>query len=262
MTTQEKRLSWLIGSLQNENPGWMSHIDPGLRLDGRNLLRSLMNIRPPLAVTPEFAEIQDAFLQGEASAKAIVPADDLPAVAGHPQIALWRGDITTLAADAIVNAANSMLLGCFIPCHRCIDNAIHSAAGVQLRLACHALMQRQGHEEPAGSAKITKAYNLPSRFVLHTVGPIIHGAVAGRDKAVLASCYESCLELAEKNDVRTIAFCCISTGEYRFPRVLAAGIAVNAVLSFMERATRIEKVVFNVFTQEDYEIYRDKLGQL
>ncbi len=262
MMTQEERLSWLIKELQKENPDWMHHLVPKARLNGRDMLRSLLNIRRPLPVSQEFMEIQDAFLQGETAAKGIVQADDLPTIAGHPQIALWRGDITTLAADAIVNAANSMLLGCFVPCHGCIDNAIHSAAGVQLRLECHDIMQRRQYEEPTGSAKITRAYNLPGRFVLHTVGPIIHGAVNECDRALLASCYQSCLELAEEHDIRTLAFCCISTGEFSFPREPAAKIAISTAMAYLERGTRIEKIIFNVFSQEDYEIYRNEFRLL
>lgn len=260
--TQAERLTWLINVLGEENSGFMTGIGPSLGLDKKKLLRGLMNVRGPLPLPQEFLEIQDAFLQEEVAERGIVDSVNLPTVPGFSKLAVWRGDITTLAADAIVNAANSRLLGCFIPCHQCIDNAIHTFSGLQLRRECHELMQRQGREEPAGHAKITSAYNLPSRFVLHTVGPIIHGAVTENDKELLASCYSSCLELAEKRKLRSVVFCCISTGEYRFPRKPAAEIAVNTVLSFMNARTHVEKVIFNVFTREDQEIYRHEFNRL
>jgi O-acetyl-ADP-ribose deacetylase (regulator of RNase III) len=173
------------------------------------------------------------------------------------RLVLWRGDITTLAADAVVNAANDRLLGCFIPHHHCIDNAIHSAAGIQLRLECSDIMRAQGHAEPAGQAKITRGYNLPARYVLHTVGPIIADQVTQEHKRLLASCYTACLNLAARHsDIRSLAFCCISTGEFRFPRRPAAVVAVQTVCDWMKRSGgRMEKVVFNVFGQEDYDIY-------
>lgn len=173
---------------------------------------------------------------------------------------LWQGDITTLKCDAIVNAANSQMLGCFVPCHGCIDNAIHTYAGVQLRLACAELMRTQNHEEPTGRAKITPAYNLPCQYVLHTVGPIIRGRLTKREEELLASCYCSCLELAGKNGVRSIAFCCISTGEFRFPNERAAEIAVETVKAYRQETQSGIEVIFNVFKQMDYEIYRNLLG--
>ena len=172
----------------------------------------------------------------------------------RPGLYLWQGDITTLAVDAIVNAANSQMLGCFVPCHGCIDNAIHTYAGVQLRLECARLMARQ--EEPTGCAKITKAYNLPCRYVLHTVGPIISGAVTQADRELLASCYRSCLELAESNGLHSVAFCCISTGEFRFPNELAAEIAIQTVGEWQRQNPEKIKVIFNVFKDSDYEIYK------
>ena len=173
---------------------------------------------------------------------------------------LWQGDITTLAADAIVNAANSQMLGCFLPCHGCIDNAIHTCAGVQLRWECSEIMRRQGHEEETGKAKITKAYNLPCRHVLHTVGPIIRGAVAKADRELLASCYRSCLELAAETGLRSVAFCCISTGEFHFPNELAAKIAIQTVADWQRQNPSEIEVIFNVFKDIDYAIYRRLLG--
>ena len=176
----------------------------------------------------------------------------------QPGLYLWQGDITTLAVDAIVNAANSAMLGCFVPCHGCIDNAIHSAAGVQLRLECARIMAQQA-EEPTGRAKITRAYNLPCRYVLHTVGPIIDGQVTRQDRELLASCYRSCLELAATYGLKSIAFCCISTGEFHFPNELAAEIAIRTVKAFQQQNPNRMEVIFNVFKDCDYEIYKKLL---
>ena len=228
----------------------------------RRLLRALMNVRPAeLPLDPEFLAVQDAFLSAEREAKGVVDADDLPEFPGHPGIALWQGDITRLQADAIVNAANRALLGCFHPCHGCIDNAIHSAAGLQLRAACHQLMAAQGHDEPTGQAKITPGYNLPAKYVLHTVGPIIYGAVTDQDRELLASCYRSCLALAAERGLKTVAFCCISTGEFHFPNAETAAIAVKTVEDFLRTPTSIQKVIFNVFQDKDLQIYRAILGR-
>ena len=168
---------------------------------------------------------------------------------------MWQGDITTLAVDAIVNAANSQMLGCFVPCHGCIDNAIHSASGIQLRLECARIMAKQGFEEPTGRAKITEAYNLPCRYVLHTVGPIIYGKVTVESRRLLAECYRSCLELAAAYELKSIAFCCISTGEFHFPNELAARIAIETVKEYRQTHHNPMEVVFNVFKDSDYEIY-------
>lgn len=233
---------------------------PSDRAGQRRLLRSLMNIRPPMPPDPEFLALQDALLAAEQEEKGIVDAALLPTVPAHPQIALWQGDITRLKADAIVNAANSALLGCFVPCHGCIDNAIHSAAGLQLREACRALMQAQGHPEPTGQAKLTPGYNLPARYVLHTVGPIVSGAVTDRDREELCSCYRACLQLAAQEGLETIAFCCISTGEFHFPGREAAKIAVKTVTDFLHSPSSIERVVFNVFKEADKNIYRELLA--
>ena len=236
----------------------------------RRLLRSLMNLRQPGPISADFMREQDILLQEEAANKSVVTPDELPTIADEtstditPQgaparnLILWQGDITRLAADAIVNAANSAMLGCFAPCHGCIDNAIHSAAGLQLREACAQLMEQQGHPEPTGQAKITPAYNLPSKFVLHTVGPIIP---AGRqpneaEAALLASCYRSCLELASQHQLKSIAFCCISTGEFHYPREEAAQIALNTVSRWLASSSSDMKVIFNVFKDEDLEVYK------
>ena len=201
--------------------------------------------------------VQNAYLQEETRRKGITALADLEPV--QKEIYLWRGDITTLQCDGIVNAANSQMLGCFVPCHGCIDNAIHTYAGVQLRLECSERMKQQGHEEETGRAKLTKAYNLPCRYVLHTVGPIVHGSLTKKDKELLASCYQSCLELAERNGLKSIAFCCISTGEFHFPNDKAAQIAVETVKRYKEQAHSKIEVIFNVFKELDYNIYRELL---
>ena len=221
----------------------------------RELLRALMNVRPPRPLSAEFLRMQDVLLSAEREARGVVDVMTLPAVPSDARIVLWQGDITRLNADAIVNAANSALLSCFIPCHRCIDNAIHSAAGLQLRAACAELMERQGHREPTGTAKLTAGYNLPARHVLHTVGPIVSGALTEEHRQLLASCYRSCLALAAKNGLKSVAFCCISTGEFHFPNAAAAEIAVREVRAFLAKNTSIERVVFNVFKDADLRIY-------
>lgn len=233
---------------------------PGDDLSQRRLLRSLMNVRPAMPLTPEFLAIQNELLSSEREEKGVADGNALPAVPTHPQIALWRGDITRLKADAVANAANSALLGCFCPCHGCIDNAIHSAAGLQLREECSRLMKEQGRPEPVGRAKLTKGYNLPARYVLHTVGPVIQGPVSDGDREALASCYRSCLEAAAKKGLESLAFCCISTGEFHFPNREAAQIAVRTVSDFLRRGSSIRKVIFNVFKDIDAEIYKELLG--
>ena len=202
-------------------------------------------------------EIQDAYLQEEIRRKGIVDIAQLEPIGEG--IYLWQGDITTLRCDAIVNAANSQMLGCFVPCHGCIDNTIHTYAGVQLRAACEEIMGRQGHEEETGKAKITPAFNLPCQYVLHTVGPIVQYQLTDKDRGMLASCYRSCLELAEKNGVKSLAFCCISTGEFHFPNDKAAEIAVQTVQEYKKRTHSKIEVIFNVFKNADYKIYRDLL---
>ncbi len=236
---------------------------PGDYMSRRRLLRSLMNVRAPGApLRAEYIRLQDELLSAERDERGVVDVVTLPACARDARLSLWQGDITRLAADAIVNAANSALLGCFVPCHGCIDNAIHSAAGLELREECAQLMRAQGHEEPTGRAKITRAYNLPARHVIHTVGPIVQGRPTGRDRTLLASCYRSCLELAAAHGLKSVAFCCISTGEFHFPHDAAAKIAVQTVREMLDQGhTSVERVVFNVFKDEDRVIYRELLGK-
>ena len=256
MNQSEKRL-FLIQSLLKERPEYRDLSIPSESDSKRQLLRGLMNIRAPQRTDAEFLKTQDAYLQGETAAKGITDIAGLTPI--QPGLYLWQGDITTLKCDAIVNAANSGMTGCYIPNHRCIDNAIHTYAGVELRLACAELMEQQGHPEPTGQAKITPAFNLPCRYVLHTVGPIIDGRVTKEDKELLASCYRSCLELAAENGLESVAFCCISTGEFHFPNDLAAEIAVRTVKEFLKKQTSVKKVIFNVFKDLDKAIYEKQL---
>lgn len=225
----------------------------------RRLLRSLMNVRPPIPLRKDFLEVQDALLSAEREEKGVIDVQGLPVSSADHRLILWQGDITRLKADAIVDADNSALLGCFYPCHGCIDNAIHSAAGLQLRDECNRIMEAQGYPEPNGQAKLSKGYNLPARYVLHTVGPIVQGQVTQENRDDLASCYRSCLSLAAEHKLETVAFCCISTGEYCFPNREAAMIAVRTVKEFLDQKTSIRKVIFNVFKDIDAAIYRELL---
>ena len=256
MTKQQKRLN-VIKYLLSEQPQYSEIEIPAGEQEQKILLRSLFNIRMPLPVTNDFLRVQDAYLQEEIRQKGITTLSALEPI--QKEIYLWRGDITTLQCDGIVNAANSHMLGCFCPNHGCIDNAIHTYAGVQLRLACAELMKQQGHEEETGKTKITLAYNLPSRFVLHTVGPIVRAHLTRQDCDLLASCYRSCLELAEQNGLKSIAFCCISTGEFHFPNDKAAQIAIETVKKYKEQTHSEIEVIFNVFKELDYNIYQKLL---
>ena len=251
--TQEERLDYLIKTLATEQPRYAGLELPADREEKRALLRALFNLRPPLPADERLLAVQDEYLAEELRARGTTLAAELAPLSGD--ICLWQGDITTLAADSVVNAANSAMLGCFVPCHRCIDNAIHTYAGIQLRLACHELMERQGHEEPTGGAKITPAFNHPSRYVIHTVGPIVYASLTRRERDELASCYRSCLKLAKENGLKSVAFCCISTGEFRFPNAAAAQIAVDTVREFLKEEGVGMRVIFNVFKDIDREIY-------
>lgn len=253
-TTQEQRLDFLIRCLLNEKEEYRDIEVPADKREKQRLLRSLMNVRPPVPASDEFLKVQDAYLQERLEDRGVTKLEDLTPV--QPGLYLWQGDITTLAVDAIVNAANSQMLGCFVPCHGCIDNAIHTYAGVQLRLECAKLMTAQGKEEPTGKAKITKAYNLPCRYVLHTVGPIIYGAVTKTDQELLTGCYRSCLDLATAHGLRSVAFCCISTGEFHFPGKLAAEISIQTVKTWQQQNPNQIEVIFNVFKDSDYKIYK------
>lgn len=259
MIHSEKRL-YLIKELLSELPQYRDMEIPDNTEEQKHLLRGIMNIRVPRPIGTEFLKVQDEYLSEEVREKGIIDSDTLPVSPINNRLVLWRGDITTLKVDGIVNAANHALRGCFVPCHSCVDNIIHSVSGIQLRLACDKLMTEQGYDEPTGKAKITPAYNLPCRFVLHTVGPIVADRLTETHCRQLADCYKSCLELASGKGLRSIAFCCISTGEFRFPQKKAAEIAVQTVTEFLQTNAQIEKVVFNVFKQEDYDIYKKLLG--
>nr|WP_289766723.1 protein-ADP-ribose hydrolase [uncultured Acetatifactor sp.] len=254
---QGERRKFLIRELLQENVQYRDLEIPTGEEEQKRLLRGLMNVRLPGRIGREFLKVQDEYLQAETAAKGITELDGLSPVAEG--ICLWQGDITTLRCDAIVNAANSGMTGCYVPNHRCIDNCIHSFSGIQLRMECAEMMRMQGHEEETGKAKITKAYNLPCRYILHTVGPIISGTPTKTDCELLAGCYRSCLELAAEKGLESVAFCCISTGEFHFPNDRAAQIAVGTVKEFMRRETSVKKVVFNVFKDLDKEIYRKLL---
>ena len=266
--TKDEKIDFLIQAFKDENPGYQSIPDPDGLVEKRRLLRSLMNVRRPVEAGEDILKIQDELLREEAEEKGIVKIDELPSAAlEYPctgvknagRIILWRGDITRLSADAVVNAANAQMLGCFVPCHGCIDNAIHSAAGIQLRAECARIMEQQNADEATGRAKITKGYNLPADYVIHTVGPIVGTAVTKKQEEELASCYRSCLKEAEKNGLESIAFCCISTGEFHFPNKLAAKIALEVIDRYLS-SSGLKKVIINVFKEEDLNIYRKLLS--
>lgn len=248
MNHKEKR-EYLINYLLSESNSINDVIIPKYDEEQKRLLRSLMNVREGTEIDKEFLNIQDEYLKEVVIEKGIVDINDLKPIKNN--LYLWKGDITRLKCDAIVNAANSGMTGCYIPCHNCIDNCIHTYAGVELRIYMNEMMIKQGHEEETGKAKISSAYNLPSKYIIHTVGPIVNGYVSDEDKELLKSCYESCLNLVVANNIKSIAFCCISTGIFGFPKNEAAEIAVETVEEFNKDI----KVIFNVFTDEDYNIY-------
>lgn len=253
--TEQEPVS-MLGENRKKIRGFMLQDDASVPKDEeeqKRLLRGLMNVRYPKKCAPAFLQIQDEYLKEEIAGKGITDCEDLiPAAEG---LYIWQGDITTLRCDAIVNAANSGMTGCYVPNHSCIDNCIHTFAGMELRWTCAEIMERQGHEEPTGKAKITPAFNLPCRYVLHTVGPIVQGWLTERDCELLKSCYRSCLSLAREYGLKSVAFCCISTGVFCFPAEKAAEIAVETVKEFQAENPGIDKVIFNVFKDEDKRIY-------
>ncbi len=252
MTQSERRL-FLIKELLNENN--YNIAIPNNAAEQKILLRALFNVRMPKSIDSEFLKIQDEYLKNEIEEKGITDYKKLKPI--KKEIYLWQGDITTLKCDAIVNAANSKMLGCFCPNHNCIDNAIHTFAGVELRTKMNEIMQ--GKDEKTGNAIITPAYNLPSKYIIHTVGPIICGKLNEKDCKLLESCYISCLKAADKSKLKSIAFCCISTGEFSFPNDKACDIAVKTVENYKtETGSKIE-VIFNVFKDKDCELYRKYL---
>lgn len=255
---QAERRVWLIKTLLDERQDGHSIAVPAGASEQRDLLRALMNVRLPEALTTETLDIQDAYLQQRLLERGgVTNAGTLPY---RDRVAIWCGDITLLKADAIVNAANSQMLGCFVPGHHCIDNAIHTYAGMQLRLACANLMDEQGHEEPTARVKVTPAFNLPSSYVFHTVGPVVPSHKPGpREELLLRRCYTSCLEEATSRGLDTLAFCCISTGVFGYPQEAAARVAIDAVRRHLNDNDPNLKVIFNVFLASDEAIYRSLL---
>ena len=269
--TQQQRREYLITYLLNENENTAQYFElvkdengeyliPEDEETQKNLLRALMNVREPDLISSDFLQIQDEYLQERNKERGFTDIEDLTPV-NSESLYLWKGDITTLKVDAIVNAANSALLGCFAPLHSCIDNCIHTFAGIQLRLECNEIMQKQQHAEGTGLCKITKAYNLPCKYVLHTVGPIISSFVSPQQKILLANCYKNCLETAAQNNCHSVAFCCISTGVFHFPPQMAAEIAVKTVREWLSKNQdkSVKRVVFNVFSDKDLNIYENIL---
>ena len=250
---QEDRRRFLIRYLLEEDKRYQDIEFPDNITEQKRLLRSLINIRMPKKISDDFLVVQDEYLKEEIVEKGITDLADLNEI--DKDLYLWQGDITTLKCDGIVNAANSGMTGCYVPCHSCIDNCIHTYAGIQLRNCCADIMKKQGHEEETGKAKITPAFNLPCRYVIHTVGPIVYGSLNKRHEEELSSCYRSCLEIACNNGLQSIAFCCISTGEFHFPNEEAAEIAVRTVKDFKKKNNSTIKVIFNVFKDTDLKIY-------
>ena len=259
MNHTEQRV-WLIKELQ-KNPSQLSHYPiPKDEQEQKDLLRGLMNIWEPKELSEEYIKIQDEYLTEESIRNGITDIADLKPIDSDSRIYLWQGDMTTLRVGALTNPANSALEGCFRILHNCADNIVHSKSGLQLRLTCHKIMEKQGHPEPTGQAKITPAYNLPCDYVIHTVGPIVQGFLTDEHEELLASCYRSCLDIAEENGVKSIALCCISTGVFMFPNQRAAEIAVETVKNWLDETGSQMKVVFNVFKDIDLEIYEKLLN--
>ena len=251
---QTERRAFLIQELLREEPRYRNISVPADRQEQKDMLRSLMNVRMPRPISDEFLVVQDEYLKETIAEKGVTRLDELTPMDGD--LYLWQGDITTLQCDAIVNAANSGMTGCYRALHNCIDNCIHTFSGIQLRLKCAEIMEKQGFEESTGQAKITPAYNLPSKYVVHTVGPIVDGRLTKKHCDLLASSYRSCLEIAAENGCESIAFCCISTGVFGFPKKEAAEIAVQTVKDWKREKDSAIKVIFNVFGEEDLAVYQ------
>lgn len=263
-----EKLDYLINCLLKERNETLEINNLSYEVKKR-IYRSLCNIRDAKSISEEYLKIENKYLQEELNKKDntavadIQPAKELIKVTNlkyEDKICLWKGDITTLKIDAIVNAANSQGLGCFVPLHSCVDNIIGSNAGVSLRLECNEIMKEKDYFLPTGEAFITKGYNLPAKYIIHTVGPIIYEGVTEKEKRELVNCYINSLKLAIQNGIRTIAFPCISTGEFRFPQIQACKLAMSAVEEFLDiHNDEIDKIVFNVYTEEDYEIYEQNI---
>ena len=264
--TQEQRLDYLVEAFKEDSGTYRDLETPKDAGGKRRLLRSLMNIRMPGALPEAVLRVQDDYLKARAEEKGIVTLEDIPVIRGR--LSLWQGDITRLAVDAIVNAANAQMLGCFVPMHTCIDNCIHSFAGVQLRLECHRQMEAlrakygPGYEQPTAVPMLTDAYNLPAKKIVHIVGPIVSGRLTPEAEAELAACYRNTLDLCAENGLRSVAFCCISTGVFGFPQQRAAEIAVETVTAWLDaHEGRMDQVIFNVFTDKDRDLYAKLLQQ-
>lgn len=275
LKTQEERLDFLLQKFKEDSVQYRQLEVEDDYENKRMALRSLMNIRMPGRMPEDIVKVQDEFLSAEAEEKGIVSLSEIKTVkeqygSSHPfgdKISIWQGDITRLSVGAIVNAANSQMLGCFVPCHRCIDNAIHSAAGIELREECnHKMNQKRiqygkGYEEPTGQAMLTKGYNLPAQYVIHTVGPIVGFRLTEKLRQDLRNCYENVLHCCVEHGIRSVAFCCISTGEFRFPNDEAARIAVDTVTKLLEKYEgQLERVIFNVFKDLDLQMYEKCLN--
>ncbi|MDE6064152.1 MAG: protein-ADP-ribose hydrolase [Lachnospiraceae bacterium] len=273
-TTQQDRLDYLLQEFKKDSKQYGDLEVEDDYESKRMALRSLMNIRMPKEMAEDVVKVQDAFLTLEAEEKGIVAISDIRTVkeqygSRHPygdKLSVWQGDITRLAVEAIVNAANSQMLGCFVPCHRCIDNAIHSAAGIALRAECNHKMNQKRiqygsrYEEPTGQAMLTKGYNLPAKYVIHTVGPIVGYRLTEQLRQDLRHCYENVLKCCVDNEIRSVAFCCISTGEFHFPNEEAAKIAVETVTSVLhDFESKFDRIIFNVFKDLDKQYYEQLL---
>lgn len=255
-----EKLDFLIDYLIKENEEILINKLPKNEKDKENLWRSLCNIRSPKEASDKYIKIENEYLQEKLKNGIITNVEDIKPLFNN-KICLWEGDITTLKIDTIVNAANSQGLGCFIPCHKCIDNQIHTFAGLNLRLECREKMREIGVLK-TGKAFITKGYNLPSKYVIHTVGPIIYQKVTNKEIEQLKKCYINSMKIAKENEIKSIAFPCISTGEFKFPKKEASKIAIESIEEYLEESgDYFDKIVFNVFTDEDYDIYFKNLGE-
>ena len=262
--TQNERLAYLVEEFKTDSIRYKDLATPPDTEGKKQLLRSLMNIRMPGEMPGEVLKVQDEYLQERIRENGIVGLNDIPEI--RDGISIWQGDITRLRVDAIVNAANSQMLGCFIPMHTCIDNCIHTFAGVQLRAECSRQMNKmrarygRDYEQPTAVPMLTDAYNLPAKKVVHIVGPIVQDKLTPDLEKDLADCYTNTLELCAENNLRSVAFCCISTGVFHFPNKRAAEIAVHTVREWLEaHPGEVDRVIFNVFKEEDREYYESEL---
>ena len=265
--TQNERLAYLVEEFKTDSVRYKDLTTPSDTEGKRQLLRSLMNIRMPKEMPEEVLKVQDEYLSGRVQEKGVVRLSDIPAIKDSNNIlSIWQGDITRLRVDAIVNAANSQMLGCFVPMHTCIDNCIHTFAGIQLRAECSRQMKKmrarygRDYEQPTAVPMLTDAYNLPAKKVVHIVGPIVQDELTPELEEDLADCYTNTLELCAENNLRSVAFCCISTGVFHFPNKRAAEIAVHTVKEWLEaHPGKVDRVIFNVFKDEDRRYYESEL---